>query len=127
MTASHPESVKAGALQHADFAESHPTKLHDMAYTLARRREHNAYRAFAVADGSAAPEFCTPAKGPAAEPDVVFVFTGQGAQWPSMGAKLLMEYPSVAQELALMDDALVTLGPEYAPTWKLAGEFLSWV
>lgn len=93
-----------------------------MAYTLARRREHGPYRAFAVADGVSAASFCAPAKGSAVPPDIVFVFTGQGAQWPAMGAKLLSEYPSAAQDLAVMDEALASLGPEYAPTWKLAGK-----
>lgn len=121
LSASDSESVKAGAQEHAQYAESHVEALEDMAYTLACRREHDPWRAFAVANGTSSTAFSSPSRAPAAIPDVVLVFTGQGAQWPSMGAKLLSDFPSVAHDLRLMDSALSMLGPGLAPTWNFAG------
>lgn len=129
LSASDPESVRAGGQEHAQFAESHVEALEDMAYTLACRREHRPWRAFAVADGTSTLTFSSPSRAPTAKPEVVLVFTGQGAQWPSMGAKLLSDFPSVAHDLGLMDSALSMLGTELAPTWNLAGiaPFTTWV
>ncbi|KXX75870.1 Lovastatin diketide synthase LovF [Madurella mycetomatis] len=67
--------------------------LHDMAYTLAARRTGFAFRSFAVATSledlasslSAAPVLKRSSKNGA----LAFVFTGQGAQWATMGRELL--------------------------------------
>lgn len=67
--------------------------LHDMAYTLAVRRTGFAFRSFAVATSlgdlasslSAAPVLKRSSKSGA----LAFVFTGQGAQWATMGRELL--------------------------------------
>ncbi|KAL1883305.1 Type I Iterative PKS [Diaporthe australafricana] len=128
-TANNAESAKTGAEQHANFlADTIPRALADAAYTLAVRREHLAWRTFAVADGTpqAAPQFLAPSKLPSgskqAAPDVVFVFTGQGAQWAKMGSRLLSAYPSAGDDVALMDDALSKLEAGVAPSWTIAEE-----
>lgn len=68
--------------------------LDDLAYTLASRRTKFDYRSFAVADSASA--LCSQLekglpklKRVSKNDNVIFVFTGQGAQWPSMGNQLL--------------------------------------
>ncbi|KAK3324348.1 hypothetical protein B0T19DRAFT_464372 [Cercophora scortea] len=105
-------------------ANAHPEALDHVAYGLGMRREHLPYRTFAVANGTTTDklDFSPPTKVPLVTPEVVFVFTGQGAQWATMGADLILEYPSVVHDLALMDETLSALGPDLAPDWSLAGE-----
>lgn len=123
-TANNAESARTGAEQHARFLAETPGALADTAYTLAARREHLAWRTFAVADASQAPQFLAPSKLPSPKqpPDVVFVFTGQGAQWATMGSRLLSAYPAARHDVALMDEALSQLEPGVAPSWTIAGE-----
>lgn len=123
-TANNAESTKAGAEQHAQFLSENPEALADTAYTLAVRREHLAWRTFAVADGTQVPHFLPPSKLPSSKPaqDVVFVFTGQGAQWAAMGSNLLSAYASARDDVAQMDDALSKLEPGVAPGWTIASK-----
>jgi acyl transferase domain-containing protein len=87
------------------------------------RREHLSYRTFAVVDNVNGKDvvFSTPAKIAAAVPSVSFIFTGQGAQWPTMGATLLSEYPSAMHDIQAMEKALSALGQDLAPDWALSG------
>ncbi|KAH8424223.1 uncharacterized protein LDX57_001981 [Aspergillus melleus] len=64
------------------YLEATPSAVADLSYTLAFKREHMQHRAFAIAekDGSTS----TFEKTRAVCPQVCFVFTGQGAQWPGM-------------------------------------------
>ena len=106
--------------------------LHDIAYTLQSRRSTLAYRAAITAstkedawtqidaiesgeqDSTAGVRQLTKAS-----PKVLGVFTGQGAQWPRMGAKLLEESPFAAQRLAELDQALAELPVGDRPSWTL--------
>ncbi|KAK2596464.1 hypothetical protein N8I77_013354 [Diaporthe amygdali] len=123
-TANNAESAKTGAERHAQFLADTPDALADAAYTLAVRREHLTWRTFAVADGSQVPQFLPPSKlaNSRTAPDITFVFTGQGAQWATMGSKLLSAYPTAKDDVALMDKALSKLEPGVAPSWTIAEE-----
>ncbi|KAI1459633.1 hypothetical protein F4805DRAFT_48404 [Annulohypoxylon moriforme] len=123
-TANHAESVRKGVQNYTEFIETQPESIHDVAYTLANHREHLPYRAFAVADETSALKFSLPSKLPAQTPEVVFVFTGQGAQWHTMGVCLMSDYPSVMNDLELMDGALSKLGSGQAPSWTIRDELL---
>ncbi|PNY23690.1 LOW QUALITY PROTEIN: Hybrid Polyketide synthase-nonribosomal peptide synthetase [Tolypocladium capitatum] len=52
--------------------------------------------------------------------NILGVFTGQGAQWPTMGSSLLRHSPRFRNTIAALDDALQTL-PD-GPTWRLSEE-----
>ncbi|KAK1977274.1 beta-ketoacyl synthase [Colletotrichum cereale] len=81
----------------ADKEEDDNTRyLGNLAYTLAVRRSHHDFRSFAVASSLA--ELKTrlakglPKMKRSSRQDnnhLIFVFTGQGAQWPAMGKQLL--------------------------------------
>ncbi|KAH9983756.1 hypothetical protein F4779DRAFT_624510 [Xylariaceae sp. FL0662B] len=118
-TGNSARSVKQGSSDYVTFVNSHPELVADVAYTLALHREHQAYRAFAVTDGTSAPVFSAEFKAPSTGPSVLFVFTGQGAQWAGMGRRLVADFPSISRDLRLMDEALSELGDAYRPAWTL--------
>lgn len=51
------------------------------------------------------------------KPTLGFVFTGQGAQWPRMGAELMTYYPSFLRTIRHLDGVLGDL--EDAPEWTI--------
>ncbi|KAM7215616.1 hypothetical protein V8F06_009003 [Rhypophila decipiens] len=139
-TANDADSARRGAMacsQHLATAShedmKYNTVLTDAAFTLGMRRQYLAYRSFAIGevknqtsggDGGGHVEFSAPVKAAAVAPSVAFVFTGQGAQWPEMGATLLQEYPSALQQIQLMEMSLSSLGPDLAPDWTLSEELM---
>ncbi|KAI1774512.1 hypothetical protein F4818DRAFT_64374 [Hypoxylon cercidicola] len=93
------------------------SKLDDLAFTLAARRSHMLWRAFAVVDGE--PEYqdvnlsvIKPIRS-STEAGIAFVFTGQGAQYASMGSDLL-HYPLFRATLQQIDDIYASLGCEWS-------------
>ncbi|KAI0378982.1 amino acid adenylation domain-containing protein [Hypomontagnella monticulosa] len=113
----------------------------DLAYTLYRRRTH-----FAISHTSAAltiSDLCvkiektlsagrdtnqllgTKPSQPRLEghrPQILGVFTGQGAQWASQGYELIANCPVVQEILMSMETRLSQLPPEHRPTWSLLEE-----
>ncbi|RDA86109.1 hypothetical protein CP532_1175 [Ophiocordyceps camponoti-leonardi (nom. inval.)] len=72
-----------------DYLQHRPDALADLAYTLGARREHLAFRSASVVNSQLSVINASPTvKIPSPPPEVVMVFTGQGAQWPRMGAEL---------------------------------------
>ncbi|KIX09429.1 uncharacterized protein Z518_00509 [Rhinocladiella mackenziei CBS 650.93] len=68
--------------------------LDDLAYTLASRRTKFDYRSFAVADSTSTlaaslTKGLPKLKRASKDDNIMFVCTGQGAQWPQMGRQLL--------------------------------------
>ncbi|KAJ4388197.1 hypothetical protein N0V93_008804 [Gnomoniopsis smithogilvyi] len=129
LSANRAESLAAMIEKHSDYIKQHKSSLDDIAYTLALRREHLRYRAFAVlGDGKGVelkPEFKTKtivlADG-GKPPNITFVFTGQGAQWPEMGKEIIHSYPSVSSLLDRMD---ATLGKLCASReWTIRDELI---
>lgn len=122
-SANRASSAKEGAQNHTQYLAAHPEKLNDIAHTLALHREHLPWRTFAITNGAESPEFSAPAKAPSATPRLNFVFSGQGAQWAGMGAKLIADFPAVRDDFEKMEQALSNLDAEVKPSWKLRGIF----
>ncbi|KAJ0427166.1 hypothetical protein BJY00DRAFT_307147 [Aspergillus carlsbadensis] len=124
-SAQHPTSVSRTISNHEAYALSNPDSLPSMSYSLALRREILSHRAFCVTDGE---DSWTPSRtrrvppGKAA-PTLVFVFTGQGAQWPRMGRDLIKTVPRFKEGIEELDRVLNTL-PD-PPGWKLLDEILA--
>ncbi|KAI0149675.1 hypothetical protein F4776DRAFT_659576 [Hypoxylon sp. NC0597] len=93
-------------------ADSH-SKLDDLAFTLATRRSHMLWRAFAAVNGGPQDHDVnlTTAKPirSSAEAGIAFVFTGQGAQYANMGSDLL-QYPLFKTTLQQIDEIYRSLG-----------------
>ena len=114
-------SLKANIAATADAANDFD--LANVAYTLASRRTRFSRRGFAIADSHAASESlkkCILAFGKTGGSRVQrigFVFTGQGAQWPEMGAKLIDEYQVFRDSIRYLDGVLQKLGRR--PSWTI--------
>ena len=93
--------------------------LHDLAYTLARRRSLRAHRLCVVARttdetrqaldaylaGEASPDLRTGQAGAAGAKTLVMVFPGQGSQWLGMGRTLLEREPVFGEAIDRIDAA----------------------
>lgn len=119
-TANHPESIRKGTADCRKFAAQNPDAIDDLAYTLALHREQLPHRSFAVSDGTSPPDFCPPIKASSVVPEIAFVFTGQGAQWPTMGLCLTARFPSALRDIERMDEVLQGLSG-LAPEWSIRG------
>jgi hybrid polyketide synthase/nonribosomal peptide synthetase ACE1 len=112
--------------------------LIDFAYTLQERRSTLAYRVPIAAasveeackkmdsllQNEDAPELKEKHFG-VPNPRILGVFTGQGAQWPRMGARLIEQSPFVSKRLDELDTALATLPPGDRPSWSLREQLLA--
>lgn len=69
------------------YLDTHLDRVKDLAYTLARRREHLSLRSYCIAkdrggdENDSIPLDISPQSKFTGTRDVSFVFTGQGAQW----------------------------------------------
>ncbi|KAI1503395.1 KR domain-containing protein [Biscogniauxia marginata] len=103
--------------------------LLDLSYTLGCRRTMHASKAFTVtshralkstfADIDSSFTFAEKKRGP---PTVGFVFTGQGSQWPRMGAELIDYSQRFLVSIRAMDRALDEL--KDGPDWSIEGILL---
>jgi acyl transferase domain-containing protein len=104
------------------YLETKPL-LTDVSYTLGLRREHMNHRAFALteADGKVSPfATSTSVKAP-----IIFVFTGQGAQWPGMGRELIENVQAFREDIQMTDRVLQRLGSK--PLWSIEGTFAPYI
>ncbi|KAI3331458.1 lovastatin nonaketide synthase [Xylariaceae sp. AK1471] len=63
--------------------------------------------------------------GKSATPRILAVFTGQGAQWPAMGAQLIRTSNFVRQKVLHLEESLATLPSADRPPWRLCEEMLA--
>jgi polyketide synthase 5 len=111
LSSTSADELRRTAGRLADWVQAHEDiALPDLAYTLARRRAHRPVRAGIIA--STLPELTealrevadgdTPYQAAVGQDDrgAVWVFSGQGSQWPAMGAQLLATEPVFAATVA---------------------------
>ena len=97
--------------------------ISDMAYTLTLRRSHMAWRhTFVASNGeemlaALVPEPLRLSRSTKSN-RVIFVFTGQGAQWPAMGKQLISSYLQFKESLQHSSAILSRLGA----SWNLLDE-----
>ncbi|KAI1129664.1 putative polyketide synthase [Nemania abortiva] len=105
-----------------------PRRLKELAFTLSERRSHLQFRGFCLADGEgneiiekSARKIPTYPQESSRDPlPIVFVFTGQGAQYPGMGKALLHDTSSVfSNTIRRLDEVLMSLPATLAPEWTL--------
>ncbi|MCJ1377591.1 hypothetical protein MMC17_000686 [Xylographa soralifera] len=116
-------------LRYADYLISKNPDIHDLAYTLLSRRSTLNYSHFFSAHTSmeAIKKFKNETlqsypRSNLSASKVVFVFTGQGAQWPSMGKALLESSRLFSRIIEECEDALAALPDR--PSWSLREELL---
>ena len=65
------------------------------------------------------------AKSATAAPRILGIFTGQGAQWATMGAELIRSSVFVRERLQDLEESLANLPPSDRPEWRLQDEILA--
>jgi hybrid polyketide synthase/nonribosomal peptide synthetase ACE1 len=119
-----------------EYLQTHSkTNLRDLAFTLQQRRSTLTYRK-AIA-GSTVEALCQSLEESTSDakldtrypyvpkPRVLAVFTGQGAQWPRMGAALLESSEFVRRLVADLDKSLVSLPESDRPQWTIREQLLA--
>ncbi|KAI1500661.1 polyketide synthase [Biscogniauxia marginata] len=131
LSANSPGSLEGMIDAHIEWVDQHPeTVLADLSYTLCHRRTPLPWRFSCVAGdkSSLLRGFRQGIDSPPTNPvptqtDIIYVFTGQGAQWAGMGRELLLEEtpsPVFRNSIRTSRDILLELGA----TWDLEAELL---
>ncbi|HOC37691.1 MAG TPA: beta-ketoacyl synthase N-terminal-like domain-containing protein [Thermodesulfobacteriota bacterium] len=120
-SAKTPTALAHTVQRYLDHQETvHSTSLSDAAYTLAVGRKHFPFRrALVCATWTDAADSLrlfrdqgvVEALQPSKDRQVVFMFSGQGAQYPSMGHQLYQTYPLFREEI---DRCLTYIAPHFA-------------
>ncbi|MDG4668992.1 sulfolipid-1 biosynthesis phthioceranic/hydroxyphthioceranic acid synthase [Mycobacterium sp. 236(2023)] len=111
LSATSPEALCSTASQLADWVDAQSgLDVRDLAYTLGRRRAHRTVRTAVLAGtteelvtalrGIASGDTAPQATAPGSDRGPVWVFSGQGSQWASMGEALIASEPVFAAALA---------------------------
>ncbi|KAI2472698.1 hypothetical protein F4781DRAFT_318834 [Annulohypoxylon bovei var. microspora] len=136
----HSETALRNMLSwHLGYLRDNPdAPFADVAYTLQHRRSTLTYRKAVAATTiqeavksleeltsddttDLSTRYGTPQKA-----KILGVFTGQGAQWPRMGAQLIESSPFAAARINDLDAALQSLpSPADRPTWTLKDQLLA--
>jgi acyl transferase domain-containing protein/SAM-dependent methyltransferase len=116
LSARNPEALRCLARSYRDFLTGTTASLHDIAYTAGVRRTHHEHRLALVGrfPGETAnqldnflraesPPGLSYGRIQGRRQGLVFVFCGQGAQWPGMGQELLHQEPVFYQEVERCD------------------------
>jgi acyl transferase domain-containing protein len=116
------DSASLGSyFEHLDRHLSDPRvnlKLRDVVHTLCQKRSLHFYRAYLVTQTcSLNPSSLIIGETSATPPRLGFVFTGQGAQWSTMGMGLLAHFPVARSMIERLDKVLKQLSN--GPTWSL--------
>lgn len=121
LSAKNDHSLGLSVEKHSKYLEDRgPSCLRDLAYTLANRRDHYGHRTFAIADGANSLEAQPLTLIPKETKSLVFIFTGQGAQWAEMGRQLMEDFPSVQKTIDEMDAVLEHC--HTPPLWNIGDE-----
>lgn len=87
--------------------------LDDLAFTLNEHRSQFMWKATivgkSVTDLIASVSSGFKIRSSVRKPNLGFVFTGQGAQWPGMGKGLLQAYPVFRESIAKIDNCLAAI------------------
>ncbi|KAI1348370.1 reducing type I polyketide synthase [Xylaria sp. FL0043] len=92
--------------------------LDDLVYTLSERRSRLYYRAYSIQKTTRlSPASFITGKTFNRRVKIGMIFTGQGAQWPTMGNDLIRTFPQARKAVENLDKVLMSL-PQ-PPTWTL--------
>jgi acyl transferase domain-containing protein len=119
LSANTRDSLREHVKNFQGYLQKHPERLSDTVYTAGQHREHLPHRTFSIATSGVLGEFAPFSKTSAKSPEIVMIFTGQGAQWPQMGRDLIETNPDFREDIVAMDDLLQAL--DYPPSWSIQG------
>jgi hypothetical protein len=113
-------SLEAQIDAYRKYIEGGNVKLRDLAYTLANRREQKPHRAYAITRDISSLQVSATQVAQKTFPRVAWVFTGQGAQWPEMGAELIDTNATFRATIHKLDKFLLSLPTP--PLWTIEGK-----
>ena len=139
VSAASENSLRDLLSSYVDYLTAHPdVPLQDFAHTLQERRSTLAHRAFITAStkeeasrkmsqllASERADQLGTKHGSVTNPRLLGIFTGQGAQWPRMGAMLIEASPFAASRLDELDSSLSSLPLDDRPAKTLREELLA--
>lgn len=121
--------IQSNVIENAGTGKNSSSKsdfLASLAYTLGSRRSLLPYTfgfsANSLKSVVSALATCSPVRTQGSTPGGVrlaWVFTGQGAQWPTMGRELFEQYPVFRDAILECDSAIRGMGAE----WTIMGKF----
>ncbi|KAI9163910.1 putative polyketide synthase [Paramyrothecium foliicola] len=139
LSANSESSLRASLEDLKHFIKQNSSlRLEDLAWTLLKKRSNLQFRyattANSLQDLSEVLERDAPLlhgkqtiavnSDVRAKPEILGIFTGQGAQWPAMGRSLLREIPYVHGIVEELDRSLQALPDQYRPFWTLMDQLL---
>lgn len=102
----------------------HPTRVAFSATTIQQLSAKIANKLTAV-ENSIGTAIGIRSNGKSTTPLILGVFTGQGAQWPAMGAHLIRSSSFVRLRIQHLEESLASLSSADRPTWSLCDEMLA--
>jgi acyl transferase domain-containing protein len=117
-SANNAKSLQDSMQAQKEYLERGPHSLESLAYTLSLRRDHLPHRAFGIKSDGAPLQLSSLSKSRSMT-ELVFIFTGQGAQWATMGKELLRDFPSFYTDFQDMQETLAKI--PHPPKWQLLG------
>ena len=123
LSANTQDSLRRQVCNYQEYIKLHPERLSDVIYTSALYREHLPHRAFSIIREGSVDNLSSFSKATNNVPEIVMVFSGQGAQWPEMGRGLIRTNQGFQDDIAAMDCILQSL--KHPPNWKIESEFYS--
>ncbi|KAF3480350.1 Beta-ketoacyl synthase, active site protein [Arthroderma uncinatum] len=136
-SAASEKSLRILVESYGEYLNNNPgIDVRKLAYTLACHRSAFAYKISYPAAGqeelSKAIETSLSAesspftsRSSVKEPSILGIFTGQGAQWPQMGAQLIQSSLYAENIITELDMALTALPESDRPSWTLRDELLA--
>lgn len=143
-SAASESALAAQLVRYRDYLTSGnasaPTRLQTLSLTLSNRRSALPWRTVVPAcnnvedlikkldecnDFTNETSSLTSANTRGTRPRILGIFSGQGAQWPRMGAALIERSPIAAKILARLDESLRSLAIRDRPTWSLRDQILA--
>lgn len=122
VSATSEKTLKKRVADLQDYIGSKQPCIEAVANTLGSHRVHMSHRTFSVTNNAESSlEFEPFKKISASLPDVIFVFTGQGAQWVGMGRDLCRWMPSFRRDIQEMDKFLQNI--DEPAQWSIEGTF----
>ncbi|KAF5254823.1 hypothetical protein FANTH_443 [Fusarium anthophilum] len=88
LSANTASSLQRHISNHKEWTVTNPSDISELGFTLAMHRKHLPHRAFIVSHPEKSIEVSSLSKVPPDPLSLVFVFSGQGAQWPRMTKEL---------------------------------------
>ncbi|KAG6011444.1 Type I Iterative PKS [Claviceps lovelessii] len=114
-SANSSKSISRLVDNYKTWLEHNPEKAANLAYTLARRRNHLSHRAFGIAKNGVLESVSPPIHLASWKPtSIIMVFTGQGAHWPQMGRELFESNATFKSSIHLLDKHLREVAGNYS-------------